>query len=101
MSIQRTTPLILSGGLALAGLGTPNFWPTTCEAIKVNKTSKSLNEHLLGPASEPDAELGDRPGQVRVSEGKYLNLTSNSSRGKPIVIRRPKFQCLVTTVANR
>lgn len=39
MSIQRKTPLILAGGLALAGLGTPEFWPAAADAVAINRVS--------------------------------------------------------------
>lgn len=35
MSIQRKTPLILAGGLELAGLGKPDFWPVAAKGIKL------------------------------------------------------------------
>lgn len=44
MSIQRKAPLILAGGLELAGLGKPDFWSVAVEAIqlKVRSTGKSF-----------------------------------------------------------
>lgn len=35
MSIQRTSPLKLAGGLSIAGLGAPNFCPTVVEGIQL------------------------------------------------------------------
>lgn len=50
MSFQLKTPLALAGGLALAGMGTPNFKPAEVEALKLEASNGDANEELIAVA---------------------------------------------------
>lgn len=96
MSVQRKSPLKLCGGLALAGLGTPSFWPTAADALQITGGIKQV-----GGAEGPNRGLpvfGEEPvGEIRaVEHGESLlqmdcNLTAfaDSAPGSGGLVQNP------------
>lgn len=85
MSIQRKTPFVLCGGLALAGLGTPNFWPVSVDAVQISPAE--VREPLLVP-HDRDCRLLPLKFKLRLKPlltcngRKYYSTWSYIRRGK-------------------